>query len=171
MRFAFTRLRPVLLWPFINISSVLLSHRRRLGYREVFRVAIIHVSYMSPSVDKNDYRRIISPILLIQREAATPPIEHSLNYLCELASLRLHRLEPKHPLRLRTWNASASNSPTRLERMAIDCASMTQYTNPFSGSEPWNKHYSEERIGVFKRQEEPAIKEGQRKILFHGYEP
>lgn len=43
-----------------------------------------------------------TPIRIMQREAATPPIEHTLDYLCELASLRLHKLEPRHPLRLRT---------------------------------------------------------------------
>lgn len=35
-----------------------------------------------------------TPIRIMQREAATPPIEHTLNYLCELASLRLHKLNP-----------------------------------------------------------------------------
>lgn len=39
---------------------------------------------------------------IMQKEAATPPIKHTLDYLCELASLRLHRLEPRHPVRLRT---------------------------------------------------------------------
>lgn len=35
-----------------------------------------------------------TPIRIMQREAATPSIEHTLDYLCELASLRLHKLEP-----------------------------------------------------------------------------
>lgn len=35
-----------------------------------------------------------TPIKILQREAATPPIRHTIDYLCELASLRLHKLEP-----------------------------------------------------------------------------
>ena len=54
----------------------------------------------------------------MQREAATPPIEHTLDYLCELASLKLHKLEPRHPLRLRTKKAYDSLHPTRLEKLA-----------------------------------------------------
>ena len=40
-----------------------------------------------------------TPVKILQREAATPPIYHTLEYLCELAALGIHRLETKHPLR------------------------------------------------------------------------
>lgn len=39
-----------------------------------------------------------TPSIILQREAATPPIHHTLDYLCELAALRLHKLETHHPL-------------------------------------------------------------------------
>ena len=35
-----------------------------------------------------------TPITIMQREAATPLIEHNLDHLCKLASVRLHKLEP-----------------------------------------------------------------------------
>lgn len=66
-----------------------------------------------------------TPIQIMQREAAIAPIEHTLDHLCELASLRLHKLEPRHPLRLRTRKAHASSKPTRLERMAKICPAFT----------------------------------------------
>ena len=39
-----------------------------------------------------------TPIQIMQREAATAPIEHTLDHLCELASLRLHKLGNPTPL-------------------------------------------------------------------------
>ena len=39
-----------------------------------------------------------TPIKILQREAATSPIYHSLDYLCELAGIKMHRLESKYPL-------------------------------------------------------------------------
>lgn len=77
---------------------------------------------------------------VIQRKAATLPIEYSLNYLCELVSLQLNQLDPRHPWQLQTRNANANNPPIRLEKMAIKCVNLIQYTNHLSGSEPWNKH-------------------------------
>lgn len=39
------------------------------------------------------------PVPIMQTEAATPPIEYILSHLCKLAAIRLHKLEPSHPLR------------------------------------------------------------------------
>ena len=65
----------------------------------------------------------------MQKEAATPPIKHTLNYLYELASLCLHRLEPRHSIRLRTKNAHSTKDPTRLERIVRSCSPITQYSD------------------------------------------
>ncbi len=35
-----------------------------------------------------------TPIAVLQRKAATPSIHYTYDYLCELAALRLHKLEP-----------------------------------------------------------------------------
>ena len=58
------------------------------------------------------------PIHILQREAATSSIHHTLNHLCELAAIRLHRLEARHPLRLKTKHAYTSTYPSRIERLA-----------------------------------------------------
>lgn len=70
------------------------------------------------------------PIPIMQTEAATPPIEHSLSHLCKLAAIRLHKLEPSHPLRRRTKKAWTSTRPTRLEQVAKQCPQQTEYSNP-----------------------------------------
>lgn len=82
-----------------------------------------------------------TPIRIMQREAATPPIEYTLDHLCELVSLRLHKLEPRHPLRLRTKKAYHSLHPTRLEKLARLCPAITQYSNPLLDSCPWETHF------------------------------
>ncbi len=71
-----------------------------------------------------------TPIKIMQREAATPPIEYTLDHLCQLASLRLHKLKPRHPLRVRTKKAVYNPHPTRLEKLALLCPTITQYSNP-----------------------------------------
>lgn len=45
-----------------------------------------------------------TPVKIMQKEAVTPPIRYTFDYLCELVLLRLHRLELQHPVRLRTKN-------------------------------------------------------------------
>lgn len=84
-----------------------------------------------------------TPIKVMQREAATPPIEHTLSYLRELASLRLHKLEPSHPLRRRTKKARISTQPTRLEQLAKLCPQYTEYSNPLLQPDTWEKHQFE----------------------------
>ena len=81
-----------------------------------------------------------TPITIMQREAATPPIEHTLDHLCKLAAIQLHKLEPRHPLRLRTKNAQTKARFTRLEKLAKSCASYTQYSNPLLCAQPWETH-------------------------------
>ena len=78
-----------------------------------------------------------TPVAVLQLEAGIPPIHHTLNHLCLLASLRLHRLEPKHPLRLRTKDEIHGRSPTRLERLAKLCEPKIEYSNPLAALEPW----------------------------------
>ncbi len=81
-----------------------------------------------------------TPIKILQREAATPPIRHTIDYLCELASLRLHKLEPRHPLRIRAKQAFSSANPARLERLARRCPENLESSNPLLEPEPWEKH-------------------------------
>lgn len=59
-----------------------------------------------------------TPFAILQLEAGIPPIHHTLDHLCLLASLRLHRVEPKHPLRVRTKDQIHGRRPARLERLA-----------------------------------------------------
>lgn len=80
-----------------------------------------------------------TPIFVLQREAATPPVHHTLDYLCELASLRLHKLEARHPLRIRTKQAHLTAHPTRLERLAKKCSDNVEYLNPAQELEPWEQ--------------------------------
>ncbi len=62
-----------------------------------------------------------TPTVVLQMEAATPPIHHTLDYLCELAALCLHKLEVQHPLRIRTKQANTTANPSRLERPTRKC--------------------------------------------------
>lgn len=80
------------------------------------------------------------PISILQKEAGTPPVHHTLDYLCKLAAIRLHRLEPRHPLRIKTRHASASPNPSRLERIAQECPAEVEYSDPLLDTEPWEKH-------------------------------
>ncbi len=91
-----------------------------------------------------------TPTKFLQKEAATPPIEQNFNYLFKLASIRLHRLELRHPLRLRTKKANTTLSLTRLERIAWSCLFITQYSNPLLELEPWEEHLFEGAENVFQ---------------------
>ncbi len=91
-----------------------------------------------------------TPIKIMQKEAATPPIEHTLHYLCELASLRLHRLEPLHPIRLRIKNAHSTTDPTQLEKIAQTCSPITQYSDPLVDLDPWEEHFFGGTQNVFQ---------------------
>ncbi len=73
----------------------------------------------------------------MQSEAVTALIEHTLNYLCKLASLRLHKLESRHPLCLRIKKVHTSSKPTRLEKIAKICPVFTQTSNLLLEPEPW----------------------------------
>ena len=81
-----------------------------------------------------------TPTVVLQREAATTPIHHTLDYLCELAALRLHKLEVQHPLRIRTKQAHTTANPSRLERLARKCSNEVEYLDPLHELEPWEKH-------------------------------
>ena len=79
----------------------------------------------------------------MQQEATTAPIEHTLDHLCELASLRLHKLEPRHPLCLRIKKVHTSSKLTRLEKMAKICPAFTQTSNLLLEPEPWEPNLLE----------------------------
>ncbi len=81
-----------------------------------------------------------TPVKILQREATTPPIHHSFDYLCELAGIRMHRLESKHPLRRKAKNRYTSSRPTRLERIAQKCPAIVEFSDPLLDSEPWETH-------------------------------
>lgn len=59
-----------------------------------------------------------TPITILQSEAEIPPIHHMLDYLRLFVSLRLHQLQPKHPLRLQSNDKTQGKSPTCFERVA-----------------------------------------------------
>ncbi len=82
----------------------------------------------------------MTPVKILQREAAAPLIHHSLDYLCEPAGIRMHRHESKHPLRRKTKNAYTSSRPTRLERTAPKCPAIVELSDPLLDSEPWETH-------------------------------
>ena len=79
-------------------------------------------------------------IHILQREVATPSIHHTLDYLCKLTALRLHKLEARHPLRLKTKHAFTTEAPSRIERLAQKCAKEVEYSDPMLVSEPWEGH-------------------------------
>ena len=86
-------------------------------------------------------------------EAATPPIYHALDYPCELAALRMHKLEPQHPLRIITRSAYSSTSLSRIERLGQKCPKEVEYLDPLLGLQPWEGHLfggsdREDRIDV-----------------------
>ncbi len=63
-------------------------------------------------------------IQIMEREAATAPIEHTLDHLGKLALLRLQKAHTKA-------------KPTRVKRMAKICPAFTQSSNPLLEPEPW----------------------------------
>ncbi len=71
-----------------------------------------------------------TPVKIPQREAATAPIYHTLDHLCELAAFRIHRLETKHPLRRKTKDANLSSQPTRLEKFAKKYPARIEFSDP-----------------------------------------
>ena len=77
-----------------------------------------------------------TPVAILQLEAGIPPIHHTLNHLCLLASFRLHRLEPKHSLRLRAKDKIHGRGPTRPERLAKLCKPKIENSNPLAALEP-----------------------------------
>ncbi len=68
-----------------------------------------------------------------KERAATPPIHHTLDYLCKLAALRMHKLETQHPLRIITKVANSSAKPSRLERLVQKCSKEVEWLDPLSG--------------------------------------
>ncbi len=80
------------------------------------------------------------PISIWQKKAGTPPVHHTLDYLCKMAAIRLYRLEPRHPLRIKTRNASTSPNILCLERIAQECPAKVEYSDPLLDTEPWEKH-------------------------------
>ena len=78
--------------------------------------------------------------VVIQKKAATPPVYHTLDYLCELAAICLHKLEVQHLLRIRTKQAHTTANLSRLERLARKCSNEIEYLDPLHKLEPWKKY-------------------------------
>lgn len=81
-----------------------------------------------------------TPTIMLQKEAATPPIRHTFDYLCEPAALRLHKLKVQHLLRIRTKQAHTIANPSRFERLVRKCSNEIEYLDPLHELEPWEKH-------------------------------
>ena len=81
-----------------------------------------------------------TPTVVLQREAATPPIHHTLDYLCELAALRLHKLEVQYLLRIRIKQANTTANPSLLKSLAKKCSNEMEYLDPLHKLEPSEKH-------------------------------
>ena len=62
-----------------------------------------------------------TPTAVIQKEAAASLIHHMLDYLRELAALRLHKPEVQNPLSNQTKRAHTTANPSRLERIVQKC--------------------------------------------------
>lgn len=60
-----------------------------------------------------------------------------LDHLCELAALRMHKLETHHPLRVITKAADSSAKPSRPERLVQKCPKEVEWLDPLSGMQPW----------------------------------
>ena len=58
-----------------------------------------------------------TPTAILQKEAATPPTHHTLDYLCKLAALRMHKLEPQHPLCIITRSTNLIDFSVSLPRL------------------------------------------------------
>ncbi len=76
------------------------------------------------------------PISILQKEAGTPPLHHTLDYLFKMAALQLHRLEPCHLLRIKTRHALTSPNPSHLERIFQECPAEVEYSDPLLDTEP-----------------------------------
>ncbi len=82
----------------------------------------------------------ITPIVMLQRETATRPLHHTLDYLCEIAALHLNSPEVQNPLRIRTKQANTTANPSRLEKLARKCSNEIEYLDPLHEQEPWEKY-------------------------------
>lgn len=69
-------------------------------------------------------------IKIIEIEAATKYVRQTIDYLCELASLHLHTLEPRHLLHLKAKETFSLVNPTQLERLARRCPENVESSNP-----------------------------------------
>ena len=73
----------------------------------------------------------------MQQEAATVLIEHTLNHLCKLASLCLHKLKSRHLFCLRTNKAHISSKLTCFKKIAKICPTFTETSNPLLEPKLW----------------------------------
>ncbi|CCF35795.1 reverse transcriptase [Colletotrichum higginsianum] len=77
-----------------------------------------------------------TPVSILQREAALPPAEVMLDAKLHKASVRIHRLDDRHPLRTRLGERPGPDS--RLRRMASLIERHAEYIDPLE-LPPWER--------------------------------
>ncbi|OHW94806.1 reverse transcriptase protein [Colletotrichum incanum] len=77
-----------------------------------------------------------TPVPILQREAALPPAEVMLDAKLHKASVRIHRLDERHPLRTRLRDRPGPDS--RLRRMASLTDTNADYIDPLD-LPPWER--------------------------------
>ncbi|KZL81234.1 endonuclease reverse, partial [Colletotrichum incanum] len=77
-----------------------------------------------------------TPVPILQREAALPPAEVMLDAKLHKASVRIHRLDERHPLRMRLRDRPGPDS--RLRRMASVTDTNAEYIDPLD-LPPWER--------------------------------
>ena len=63
-------------------------------------------------------------------------IHHTLDYLCKLVALSMHKLESRHPLCIITKAADSFTKLSRLERLARKCPKEVEWIDPLSSMQP-----------------------------------
>lgn len=77
-----------------------------------------------------------TPSAALHRETAIPPVHLLLDQCIALYSLRLNRLDPRHPLATRNVRPNTTAWPTRFARLAKICPS-TEHISPLINA-PWS---------------------------------
>ena len=78
--------------------------------------------------------------VVLQKEAATPHIHYTLDNLCKLAALCIHKLEVQHPFRIRTNQANTIGNSYCLERLARKYSNEMEYLDLLHKLEQWKNN-------------------------------
>jgi ribonuclease HI len=101
-----------------------------------------------------------TPRAALQREAGIPPIETALDARVKGAAARLHRLDPRHPLRQRARQKSPYE--TRFQRLTKNTPPETEWVDPLI-LPPWQEAEPHEaaltRVGYQKSQSKEQAKQ------------